>query len=319
MITPQMEEYLESLGKLQERGESLTPTALARELHVAAPTVTEMLHRLTEQGYITYEQRQPIELTAAGVAAASTVIRRHRLWERFLQDVLGLRWDQVHEQACQLEHVTSPELEQRLARAAGEPDSCPHGHAIPAGDNVVSETSAIPLSSLAADQAARVISVSEEPDLLRRLNAVGIVPGAELHIEQAAPDGRLTLRIAGALRELAGADAARVQVVSLAHSNDALPGSKPDAVVSLADLATGEEGIVHGFQAGRGLVARCLALGFTPGTPVRMLQNLRGGPVIALVRETRVALGRGEAQRILVSPTPAAELAQPAVVEAAHD
>ncbi len=318
MITPQMEEYLESLGKLRERGESLTPAALARELHVAAPTVTEMLHRLTEQGYITYEQRQPIELTAAGVAAASTVIRRHRLWERFLQDVLGLRWDQVHEQACQLEHVTSPELEQRLARAAGEPDSCPHGHAIPAGDNVISETS-VPLSSLATDQAARVISVSEDPDLLRRLSAAGIVPGAELHIEQAAPDGRLTLRSAGALHELAGADAARVQVNSLDHSNDALPGSKPDAVVPLADLATGKEGIVRGFQAGRGLVARCLALGFTPGTPVRMLQNLRGGPVIALVRETRVALGRGEAQRILVSPTTAAELAQPVAMEAAHD
>ncbi|MHB9033824.1 MAG: ferrous iron transport protein A, partial [Anaerolineae bacterium] len=177
----------------------------------------------------------------------------------------------------------------------------------------------IPLSELHADQAVRVESVDEDAALLRRLGTIGLAPGIEAHIEAAAPDGRLSLRIAGALHELSAADAARVAVTPLAHSNDNPPGGQPDDVLPLGDLAPGEDGVVHSFQAGRGLVARCLALGFTPGAPVRVLQNLRGGPLIALVRDTRVALGRGESQRILVTrvPTRQAEL-QAAASEALH-
>src|SRR5512139_2677058 len=98
MISPQMEEYLEAIGKLEERGQAVTTSALARECKVAPPTVTEMLGHLAEHGLISYAPRKGISLTESGRVSSATVIRRHRLWERFLHDVLGLKWDSVHDQ-----------------------------------------------------------------------------------------------------------------------------------------------------------------------------------------------------------------------------
>ncbi|MHB1357333.1 MAG: metal-dependent transcriptional regulator [Anaerolineae bacterium] len=299
MITPQMEEYLEAIGKLQERDEPITTSALAKECRVAAPTVTEMLRHLVEHGFIRYEPRHEIELTLEGQALANTMIRRHRLWERFLQDVLGLRWDQVHEQACQLEHATSPDLERRLAQAAGDPATCPHGHSIPgAGDRAIS-VPFIPLTSLSLAQSARVVMVQEDASLLRRLAVLGIVPGAVLQLIAVGEYGALSLLVAGSLCSLAQADACRVDVVLLSAA-EVIADDHPEPTVPLGALTPGESATVHGFVANRGMVARCLALGLTPGTTVKMIRNLRNGPVIALVRDTRVALGNNEAQRIMV-------------------
>jgi DtxR family Mn-dependent transcriptional regulator len=299
MITPQMEEYLEAIGKLQERDEPITTSALAKECRVAPPTVTEMLRHLVEHGYIRYQPRRQIKLTPEGQALANTMIRRHRLWERFLQDVLGLRWDQVHEQACQLEHATSPDLERRLALAAGDPDTCPHGHAIPGLGETAESTTAIPLSSLLPKQSARVVMVGEDASLLRRLATLGIIPEAVVQVEAVAEDGVVSLRVAGTLHNLAQADACRVDVAPLSAA-EALSEVSPEVTIPLGELASGETATVDGFLAGRGMVARCLALGLTPGASVRVIQNLRNGPVIALVRDTRVALGHNEAQRIVV-------------------
>lgn len=299
MITPQMEEYLEAIGKLQERDEPITTSALAKECRVAPPTVTEMLRHLVEHGYIRYQPRRQIELTPEGQALANTMIRRHRLWERFLQDVLGLRWDQVHEQACQLEHATSPDLERRLALAAGDPDTCPHGHAIPGLGETAESTTAIPLSSLLPKQSARVVMVGEDASLLRRLATLGIIPEAVVQVEAVAEDGVVSLHVAGTLHNLAQADACRVDVAPLSAA-EALTEVTPEVTIPLGELAPGETATVDGFLAGRGMVARCLALGLTPGASVRVIQNLRNGPVIALVRDTRVALGHNEAQRIVV-------------------
>jgi DtxR family transcriptional regulator, Mn-dependent transcriptional regulator len=299
MITPQMEEYLEAIGKLQERDEPITTSALAKQCRVAPPTVTEMLHHLLEHGYIRYEPRREIELTPEGQALANTMIRRHRLWERFLQDVLGLRWDQVHEQACQLEHATSPDLERRLAQAAGDPATCPHGHIIPGSGDQASSVSILPLTNLPLVQTARVVMVQEDAGLLRRLSALGIVPGVVLQVVAAAQDGALSLLVAGSLCHLAQVDACQVDVALLSPA-EVIAEAHPEPTIALGALAQGESATVHGFLAGRGMVARCLALGLTPGTTVKMIQNLRNGPVIALVRDTRVALGNHEAQRIMV-------------------
>lgn len=313
-VTPQMEEYLEAIGKLQERGEPVTPAALARACGVAAPSVTEMLRHLGTHNLVRYEPRGLVELTPEGAARASAVIRRHRLWERFLHDVLGLRWDQVHQQACELEHVTSPELESRLASAAGEHNTCPHGHVIPSDGALPGEPAALALCSLEPGQCARVLRMAEAPELLRRLQRAGIVPGAEVCLVESAPDGTLTLRVGANTLELPQADAALVAVAPLAGET----AHAVSAALPLSDLAAGETGIVHGFDAGRGLVARCLALGFTPGAEVRVVQKLNGGPMIALVRDTRVALGQGEARRILVRRLEAADEASSAAREAAY-
>ncbi len=299
-ISQQMEEYLEAIGKLEERGGAVTTSALARECRVAAPTVTEMLHRLSEQGLIAHEPRRGVSLTQAGRDLSTSVIRRHRLWERFLQDVLGLKWDEVHDQACRLEHATSPDLERRLALALGDSDTCPHGHAIPGAGQAAGRPVVLPLSEIPLAMPARIVDVQEDAALLRRLAALGIRPGAVVRVEEVSPQGgALTVTVGGRRQTLEGRVASQVTATAIPAEEAETASIAPEAV-ALGELAPGEEATVKGFLAGRGLMARCLALGFTPGTEVRMLQNLHGGPVIVLVRDTRVALGRGEAQKIVV-------------------
>jgi len=301
MITQQMEEYLEAIGKLEERGQPITTSALARECKVSQPTVTQMLRRLTEQGLITYAPRKGVSLTEDGRALSASIIRRHRLWERFLHDVLGLKWDEVHDQACRLEHATSPDLERRLAHTLGTSDTCPHGHAIPRAGQPTARQATMPLSTLRPAQAARVANVEENASLLRHLDALGVRPGALVQVEAVAPeDGTLTLTVDGHRQTLDQASAAQVAATPLSAEEVQAAAAAPERL-PLGDLAPGETATVAEFLAGRGLVARCLALGFTPGAEVRMVQNLHGGPVIVLVRDTRVALGRGEAQKIIVT------------------
>jgi DtxR family transcriptional regulator, Mn-dependent transcriptional regulator len=299
MITPQMEEYLEAIGKLQERDEPITTSALAKECRVAAPTVTEMLRHLVEHGFIRYEPRHEIELTPEGQALANTMIRRHRLWERFLQDVLGLRWDQVHEQACQLEHATSPDLERRIASAVGDPLTCPHGHNIPGTGEAIQATPVMPLTSLLPTHSARVVMVQEDAALLRRLETMGITPGAVVQMGTAAEDGTLALRVVDKQYYLKPTDADQV-FVAIATTPEPVIEDNPVQTTPLSDMAPGDTATISGFLAGRGMVSRCLALGLTPGVSVKVIQNLHNGPVIALVRDTRIALGHNEAQRIMV-------------------
>lgn len=296
MATEQIEEYLEAIGRLEEKGERITTSSLARERQVAPPSVTEMLGRLAERGLVGYRPRGEIVLTEEGRSMARSVMRRHRLWERFLHDVLGMRWDRIHDEACRLEHATSPAVERELAKAVGENPTCPHGHSIPAADGRTSGPPTIRLTQLPPLQPARVVSVREEdPTLLRELERVGIKPG--FVVERSTPDPSgdgLAVRIGSSVFSISEEAASGISVSPVASAGEAA------LAVPLVDLAPGETGIVHELAAGKTFVARCLALGFTPGTSVTMVQNPRSGPLIVLVRETRVALGRGEAQKIQV-------------------
>ncbi|MGQ9683720.1 MAG: iron dependent repressor, metal binding and dimerization domain protein [Anaerolineae bacterium] len=300
MITQQMEEYLEAIGKLEERGEPATTSALARECGVAPPTVTEMLHRLAEQGLIHHEPRQAVGLTDSGRNEARTVIRRHRLWERFLHDALGLQWHQVHDEACQLEHATSTVLEQRLAEVVGDVATCPHGNVIPESALAAGAQTpcALPLTELVGAGPVRVVSVHEEGVPLEHLETLGIRPGAMLQVTCAGEGDALQVEIAGARHELERALARRIAAAPIVEAEGEARSSQ-DAV-PLAELAPGERASLSHFAAGRGLVGRCLSLGFTPGAALQMVHNAHHGPVIVLVRDTRVALGRKEAQRIFV-------------------
>jgi DtxR family Mn-dependent transcriptional regulator len=297
MLSQQVEEYLEAVGKLEERGEAVTTSSLARERGVSLPSATEMLQRLADQGLVTYEQRKRATLTPAGRCVASTVVRRHRLWERFLHDILGLQWDQVHDEACKLEHATSPDVESRLAEVLGGVDTCPHGHAIPEPDTDLAREEIRSLALLEVGQFARVVSVRrEDADTLRRLAAAGIRPGAVLQIADRADD-TLSIAIAGGRQSL---DWPLAQLVIATPIESEAAGVHAGTAVALPDLANADRAIVHDVRGGQSFVGRCLALGFTPGAPIRMIQNFGSGPLIVLVRDTRVALGRGEAQRIHV-------------------
>src|SRR6478752_939541 len=159
------EEYLQILFWLQEAGLPMTGANVARAMQLSPPTVHEMVGRLERDGYITRDKDRAIAFTDSGVEHAEQIVRRHRLIERFLTDVLGVPWDEVHEEAERLEHAMSPVLEERMRAAIGDAKTCPHGHPIAAGTRGAS---------------VRVLRFENEAeDLLRYLRASGIEPGME--------------------------------------------------------------------------------------------------------------------------------------------
>ena len=170
------EEYLQSLFWLQEAGLPMTGANLARAMQLSAPTVHEMIGRLERDGYITRASDRSISFTSSGAEHAEGIVRRHRLIERFLTDVLGVPWDEVHEEAERLEHAMSPVLETRMLAAIGDAKTCPHGHPIAAGARLAG----VPLADVEVGASVRVLRFENEAeDLLRYLKASGIEPGLE--------------------------------------------------------------------------------------------------------------------------------------------
>jgi DtxR family Mn-dependent transcriptional regulator len=170
------EEYLQSLFWLQEAGLPMTGANVARAMQLSAPTVHEMIGRLERDGYITRGSDRAIAFTDSGAEHAEGIVRRHRLIERFLTDVLGVPWDEVHEEAERLEHAMSPVLEERMLAAIGDAKTCPHGHPIRAGARLAG----VPLADVQVGATVRVLRFENEAeDLLHYLKASGIEPGMD--------------------------------------------------------------------------------------------------------------------------------------------
>ncbi len=170
------EEYLQSLFWLQEAGLPMTGANVARAMLLSAPTVHEMIGRLERDGYITRASDKTIAFTEVGAAHAEGVVRRHRLIERFLTDVLGIPWDEVHEEAERLEHAMSPVLEERMLAAIGDAKTCPHGHPLAAGARIAG----VPLADVQEGASVRVLRFENEAeDLLHYLKASGLEPGLD--------------------------------------------------------------------------------------------------------------------------------------------
>jgi DtxR family transcriptional regulator, iron-dependent repressor len=168
------EEYLQILFWLQEAGLALTGANIARAMQLSAPTVHEMVGRLERDGYITRASDRTIAFTESGADHAEQIVRRHRLIERFLTDVLGVPWDEVHEEAERLEHAMSPVLEERMLAAIGDAKTCPHGHPIVAGVR----QAGVPLADVAPGATVRVLRFENEAeDLLHYLKGSGLEPG----------------------------------------------------------------------------------------------------------------------------------------------
>lgn len=197
MVTESAEEYLEAICKLGEERQPVALSALAKHLEISSVSANEMVRKLVERDLVLYEPYKGVSLTPAGRIQALAVIRRHRLWERFLTDVLGLSWDLVHEEACRLEHVTSPLVEERLAQFLGQPETCPHGNPMPTAAGEMTIEAGCPLAELTAGQRAIVLRVPEEDAaLLRYLATLGLKPQATVQVEAAAPfQGPLTVQV----------------------------------------------------------------------------------------------------------------------------
>ena len=214
MTSENIEEYLETIYKLEQDTSPVTTTALAKQLGISPASVSEMAGKLAEQGLVTREPYKGVALTAKGKHQALTLIRRHRLWERFLTDVLGLSWDQVHQEACRLEHATSPLVEERLAQFLGEPETCPHGHPMPTAEGEIAVEAGRPLAELRAGQRASVLRVPEgDSALLQYLAILGLEPQTTVQVEAVAPfRGPLTVQV-GEARHVLGRDLASQIVV----------------------------------------------------------------------------------------------------------
>src|ERR671931_1817142 len=170
------EEYLQTIYWLQEAKLPITGANIARAMQLSAPTVHEMLGRLEADGYVRRNEDKTLEFTESGHEHASAVVRRHRLIERFLTDVLGIPWHEVHEEAERLEHAMSPVLEARMRAAIGGAKTCPHGHPIKAGSRV----EGVPLADVDEGAKLQVLRFENEAeDLLIYLREAGLDPGQE--------------------------------------------------------------------------------------------------------------------------------------------
>lgn len=199
-MTPHSEEYLEAIYRLGGQHQDVNLSSLAEHLDFSTVSVNEMVRRLEEQGLVCYTPYRGVRLSEEGLCQALALIRRHRLWERFLTDVLGLSWDVVHEEACRLEHAASEEVTERLAELLHHPDCCPHGRPMPAQDcRLVAAQDAQPLSALRTGQEGEVVYIGrEDAELLRHLEQLGLCPNACIAVEEVAPfEGPIKVRVDG--------------------------------------------------------------------------------------------------------------------------
>jgi DtxR family Mn-dependent transcriptional regulator len=173
-----VQDYLKAIHSLGGTEEVVSPLAIAARLQVRAPSVTGMLKRLADRGWIDYEPGCGARLTELGIAEARRVIRRHRLVELFLTRVLGLDWSEVDAEAEALEHAISPRLEQALAEHLGEPLEDPHGHPIPTPEGQMARRDLRPLSAFRAGERARIREARDDnPERLRHWQNLGLTPG----------------------------------------------------------------------------------------------------------------------------------------------
>lgn len=199
MPSEPVENYLKSIYEIQESDGRVTTSVLSERLSVSPPSVSEMLRRLAADGVVRYTPYKGVELTKEGKRHALRIIRRHRLWELFLTRVLKYRWDEIHDEAERLEHITSDRLEERLDAALGYPRKDPHGHLIPSRDGVVRLLQHRALADCAPGTVVTVSSVNDQdPKVLQYMSRLGIRLNARIRIrEQFEYDGSLLVEIGG--------------------------------------------------------------------------------------------------------------------------
>ncbi|MGH9040044.1 MAG: metal-dependent transcriptional regulator [Acidimicrobiia bacterium] len=190
VLHPPVDEYLEAILELEEEGTHVIQARLADRLGVSAPSVSEMVRRLRAEGYLEVSGERTLTLTEKGRAWAITIVRRHRLAERLLTDLLGLPWHKAHIEACRWEHVISSEVEALIVEKLHNPLTCPHGNPIPGAG--APELELVPLAKTNAGDSIRLERVSEElemdHDSLVYLDSHGFVPGADGTVTTVAPD-----------------------------------------------------------------------------------------------------------------------------------
>ena len=205
-----VEEYLEAIHKFRSTASGVSTTRLAEHMRVTPASVTGMLRRLTKAGLISYRRYGEIALTDEGDRRAHELIKRHRLAERLLTDVLKVPLEAAHEEACRLEHALSPEVEARLETALGSPDSCPHGNPIDAG----ADDHTFPLAEAPAGRTLTIARMEDEtPEVVRYLSERKLLPGAQVTLKKREALGSvLVVEVEGKRHNLSSALAESIRV-----------------------------------------------------------------------------------------------------------
>lgn len=195
---PPIEEYLEAIHAMEEEGAEVIQARLAKRLGHAAPSVSEVVRRLRDEGYVEASGRALV-LTEPGRERAEAVVRKHRLAERLLADVIGLDWHKVHIEAGRWEHVISDEVAARLDELLGHPLTCPHGNPIPGASRPGGSAAQVPLSAIAPGEHVLLERVTEQieadQEALDYLGTRGFVPGTAATVVVMAPDGTRVLEV----------------------------------------------------------------------------------------------------------------------------
>ncbi|RLI06163.1 metal-dependent transcriptional regulator [Candidatus Bathyarchaeota archaeon] len=198
-VTSATEEYLEIIYKLQKKSGVATTSDLARALKVTPGTVTNTIARLEKESFVIREPYRGVRLTEKGRRIALRTIRKHRLSERLLTDLLNVEWERVHEAACKLEHSISDEIAKKIEKALGHPKTCPHGNPIPTECGGIIEKSSEPLSEFNIGDKGVIAKITDERrELLEYLSSLEVRPDKIVEIVDKAPfGGPITVRIEG--------------------------------------------------------------------------------------------------------------------------
>lgn len=199
-LSRSVEDYLKAVYALTERGEPAATSALAEALDIQPASVTGMIKRLDDEGFVEHVPYRGVRLTEAGSREALRIIRRHRVLETYLVDRLGYSWDDVHYEAERLEHAASDELIDRMAAALEDPSHDPHGAPIPTRAGEIAPTDFVPLANAPEGVALEIKAVQDEDsELLRSMESLGLRPGALITIVSRTPRyGPLSVMVEGA-------------------------------------------------------------------------------------------------------------------------
>jgi DtxR family transcriptional regulator, iron-dependent repressor len=200
MATIAAENLLKAILELGENGEEVIAARLAEFLRISSAAVSMALKRLQQKGHLRISSKHTIHLTPGGFRAACDLVRRHRLVERLLTDMLHMPWERVHQEAEKLEHAISPAFEKRLLEIFGSNGSCPHGSPFTPSLPLRRTPQCFPLTAAPTNSRLRVVRINElhekEKDFMDSLAALRLVPGSYLKLVRKSFDGVLELRVA---------------------------------------------------------------------------------------------------------------------------
>lgn len=222
MTSNSVQDYLQTIYRLQADEAPVSTTVLAGQLGVTPASASGMMRKLHADGLVEHVPYRGVVLTQAGEREALRMLRRHRLWERFLTDVLGLGWDEVHQEAHRLEHATSERVANRLAEVLDNPITDPHGQRIPARNGSLPPRAQLNLTAVDRGRAVEIVEVPDnDPGRLQYLSELGLYPGTKVVVlGETVPGGPLNVRVGGVSHTLGRNLAGQLLVVQLPREKE---------------------------------------------------------------------------------------------------